>query len=295
MRINSVCINCIFKNQYIQSFRASDEKTRLAFLREVAAQIYSIEETTTSVELSAHCAQLQRAFLGCSQDYESEKRKSNLLMLSHENAVRERIRNSKDPLLFSMMCALAGNYIDFAVVKNVNEEELFELIEKFTASNSENYSIYKRLLDDLHSAKTIAYLVDNCGEIVLDKLFIEEIHRRYSSSVYVVVRGDKVLNDATADDATFVGLDSVANIITTGNAFAGVVLGKVKPETKSIIEKSDVIISKGQGNFETLSGCKLNVYYLFLCKCDLFSTRFNVEKHSAMILHEDEVARYLPQ
>jgi uncharacterized protein with ATP-grasp and redox domains len=105
------------------------------------------------------------------------------------------------------------------------------------------------------------------------------------------VRGAPVLNDATLEDARQVGLFDVANVVDNGTDIAGTCIKKLSDEIRELVEKSDVIISKGQGNFETLHGCGLNVYYLFLCKCSLFSEKFNVPKLTGMFLNDRRLER----
>ena len=118
-------------------------------------------------------------------------------------------------------------------------------------------------------------MTDNCGEVVCDRLVIEELSRRFPSlSVTVLVRGQDALNDATREDAAQVGLDSVADIADNGCGVAGTPLEYVGEAARGLLEGADVILSKGQGNFETMHGCGLNVYYSFLCKCDWFQKRF---------------------
>ena len=122
---------------------------------------------------------------------------------------------------------------------------------------------------------------------MLDRLFIEEIKRQNPRlDVTVITRGAPVLNDCTKEDACSVGLDLAAHIVSNGTAVAGTCLDRIAPAAREAIDNADVIISKGQGNFETLIGCKKNVYYLFLCKCEKFSDRFGVKNMSAMLVND---------
>ena len=154
-------------------------------------------------------------------------------------------------------------------------------------SISFNSTEFDNLCHDLENGKRLVYLTDNCGEIALDKLFIREIKARFPSvDVTVLVRGEPVLNDATMEDATDIGLPSVATVLPNGTNVAGTCLNKLPPKIKEIVDGADVIISKGQGNFETLHDCGLNVYYFFLCKCKLFSDQFKVPSFTGMLLND---------
>jgi len=132
------------------------------------------------------------------------------------------------------------------------------------------------------------YLHDNCGEIVLDKLLLREISR-FDVQVTSIVRGAPVINDATVEDAAFCGIEAIGN----GSAVAGTDLSLISEEALSILCSADVIISKGQANFETLYGNNLPAYYIFLCKCDYFSSRFGLEKFKPVFARESSIGRML--
>ena len=131
--------------------------------------------------------------------------------------------------------------------------------------------------------KRMKYLHDNCGEIALDTLLIDEIHRQFSCEVMSIVRGEPVLNDATGADARMCGID---RYMGNGTAIAGTELSLICDEARSWIDQSDLIISKGQGNFETLYGHGMNVYYLFLCKCEYFTRRFGLKQFEGVFANE---------
>lgn len=130
-------------------------------------------------------------------------------------------------------------------------------------------------------------MTDNCGEIVLDKLMIEQLKKRYPQlCVKIMVRGGAVSNDATMEDAFYVGLDKVGEIITNGAQIAGTVYSKLSEEAKTAVDNADIIFSKGQANYESFAGEGHHAFYTFLCKCDLFMNRFNVPKLTGMFVEE---------
>jgi uncharacterized protein with ATP-grasp and redox domains len=124
----------------------------------------------------------------------------------------------------------------------------------------------KFLKEDLNKASSLLYIGDNCGEIILDKLFLETIN---FPNTYFAVRSGPVINDATIEDAVMVGIDKIAKVISTGDDAPGVALDSCSDEFKEIFQKSDVIISKGQGNLEGLIDVDQNIYFLLVTKCDL--------------------------
>ena len=133
--------------------------------------------------------------------------------------------------------------------------------------------------------------MDNCGEIVADKLLIKVIQEQYPEiHITVVVRGMEVLNDAVIEDAKDVGLTKIVEVIGNGNGIAGTQINKLSKEVRTVLDKADIIISKGQGNFETIHGCGRNIYYLFLCKCEWFSERFGMERLKGVFINEKNLA-----
>ena len=127
-----------------------------------------------------------------------------------------------------------------------------------------------RLRKELRDASTVLYVGDNCGEIVLDKLFIETIDH---PNIYFAVRGKPVINDITVEDAEKVGMDRVAKIVTTGDDAPGAVWETASEDFKELFLSSDVVISKGQGNLEGLIDVRHNIYFLLVTKCDLIANR----------------------
>ena len=129
---------------------------------------------------------------------------------------------------------------------------------------------YDAFMEDLSSVREIIYLLDNAGEIVFDRLLIEELSLK-GKQVKAVVKGSAVLNDVTHEDAFQVGLDTVCEVIDNGSDAIGTILPWTSSEFQKEFEKAELIISKGQGNFETLFGTAKRTYFLFQSKCDVVS------------------------
>ena len=106
-------------------------------------------------------------------------------------------------------------------------------------------------------------------------------------SVKILVRGKEVLNDATMEDAIYTGMDRIGEVLAGGEAVAGVVYDMLPQDLKTVLDETDVILAKGQGNYETMSGQGRHIFYAFLCKCDLFVNRFQVPRLTGMFVEED--------
>ena len=193
------------------------------------------------------------------------------------------VEEDQDPLAAAVRYALQGNYIDFGAMSEVDDELLQQLIHEASAIALGNEAL-ERFRGSINPGVKVAYLHDNCGEIVLDTLLIEEMKKR-GAQVISIVRGAPVVNDATLEDAEFCQLQAIGN----GTAIAGTELSLISPQARAAIEESDLIISKGQGNFETIFDHGLPIWYLFLCKCDYFTRRFGLEKYKPVFNHEDSI------
>lgn len=185
--------------------------------------------------------------------------------------IRSVVDASDDPAPLAIRFAVAGNLIDVGTPMGFTEDRVAELLDSvpslaFARDDSPS------LIERASTARTIVFLADNCGESALDRILIETLHRLNPSARMVyVVRNNVILNDLTMDEALAAGMDEVADLMTNGDADygAGTLLdGSLSPEFRHLVETADLVVSKGQGNFETLYG-RLHdrLYFLFMAKC----------------------------
>lgn len=131
------------------------------------------------------------------------------------------------------------------------------------------------------------YVHDNCGEVVFDKIFIRVIAALYPQiSVTSLVRGGEIINDATRVDAAFIDLYKYAAVEDSGEAVPGTYLKELSPRARALFENSDIIISKGLGNLETLYGEGYKIFYIFMCKCAHIAARFGYEQWQTAFVYE---------
>jgi len=287
MAISSFCIGCILKRQEerIRELPFAEE-VKEGFMKELCGIIANAPQEATSPVIVAAIRELVKKYFDIVDDYEGEKKHYNELMLSSEDVLLQMIESAEEPLKEALRLARIGNYIDFGALNEVDDKKLGELF-----AESENDTVdekeWEALKADMEKGQSLVYLTDNCGEIVLDKLFIKEIKKAYPKlDITVIVRGGNVLNDATMEDAKAVGLTEVVKVIGNGSNIAGNSLGYISTAAEESIRSADVVISKGQGNFESLNGCGLNIYYLFLCKCDWFVRRFQMKRLTGVLIND---------
>ena len=290
MRLNTFCLCCQINKQASMIDSFPDEKKKLAYMQNVLTRLTNLQEDDNSPSLYTEFQKHFTKIWGIApKDYTELKKEFNQLMMDLEEELMLSIRESADPLERALIYSRIGNYIDFAALSHVKKEKLLSLIEEGRQESLDKEE-YRHFCEELSSASSLVYLTDNCGEIVLDKLVIRILKERFPKlDIQVIVRGFPAANDATIEDAKMCGLTEFVPVIGNGNDVGGTWLPHISKESLSLIKNADVIISKGQGNFETLHGCALNIYYLFLCKCEWFMRMFQAEKFQGMFVNEKRI------
>lgn len=260
-------------------------------MREVFQIIGAAGPEDTAPVLIAKINVLHEKYFGHAYSFEQLKKEYNQMMLEAEERIRSRIIQAEDPVYHAILYARVGNYIDFGAMGSVSDEKLRELIAKAEEETLDPVE-YSRFTEQMKTAENLVYLTDNCGEIVLDKLLIEQLMKKYPQiHITVIVRGEPVINDATIEDAEMTGLADLVPVMGNGTKIAGTSLKDISDEARDLIRHADVILSKGQGNFETLNNSGLNIYYMFLCKCSWFVNRFGLEQYKGVFVNDRSLGR----
>lgn len=286
MELCAACIRCVMDRQEERVSGLGTEREQSDYLRGVARVIADADPEDSAPVLVERINHVYEKIFGPATDYAQVKKEFNALMLSLEPQIRKAMEQDGDALHAAMLFARAANYIDFGMAGQVEKETLFSLLEA-AAEEKMDERVYNEFLADLRTARSLVYVTDNCGEIFCDRLVAEELRKRYPElDVTVMVRGRDALNDATMEDALMVGMEKVARVVDNGCGVAGTPLAYIGDEARKLLEEADVILAKGQGNYETMHGCGLNVYYSFLCKCAWFRKQFGVLKNTGMFVRE---------
>lgn len=285
-RWNSYCTQCLLKKHLTNYPDTATEEERLTYIRRLFSILTDIAPGESSPVVVNRILTLQKEMFDQFVDYTDIKKHFNQLMLEQEDWIYADISSATDPIRRAVQYVMKGNYIDFGVLSDVNSEKLMELLSQ-AKDQTIDEQIFEELMQDLTSAKNMVLLTDNCGEIVLDKLLVRTIMSQFPDlQIHVIVRGGHALNDATMEDACQVGLPDLVEVIGNGTCLQGTYLPDISKEARDLLEQADVILSKGQGNFESLQYCGLNIYYLFLCKCDLFTKRFHTHLYNGILTND---------
>lgn len=283
-RLRSECVRCILDKHLTAYPEAAQEAQKVAYMQRLLRIVAEAPLNSSAPVIMEDVENLQKEMFGREDRFDEVKTHFNQVMLGYEADVRRQIQAAEEPLMRAVQFALAGNYIDFGAMQHVDEEKLRQLLEREIPVDAAQYQQFKR---DVLDARRLLYITDNCGEIVMDKLLIETMKALHPElRVQVMVRGGAVLNDATRTDAAQTGMDQAAEVLDNGMRVAGTCVEKLRGGALEAVEKADVIVAKGQGNFETMRMCGKNVYYLFLCKCQMFADAFGVKRLTGILISD---------
>ena len=241
----------------------------------------------TPPEMSLQINRMIRKITGQLDPFAAEKRQSNRLALKAVAAVRNLIAHSEDPLRTAIEFAIAGNSIDLGVSNDLDiSAALQQLVQdeeaRIGAEDPGNFALpslkRKLVATDMAGAEAeaaggkVLYIADNAGEVVFDMLLIEQLQREFPGlAITAAVRHAPIINDATLADAEEIGLTDLVPVISSGSAAPGTLMSMVSDEFRDLFDSADVVISKGQGNYETLSDVDREIYFLFKTKCKVIA------------------------
>ena len=275
------CIPC-FLRQALDTARLStnDEKAQRMILNQVLSFLVKFfqnnsGEVPTPPHIARHIYRIIKEVTNCEDPYHEIKVKYNEIALNMYPEHKNIVENSSDPLLTAIRLAIAGNIIDFGATGGQ-----FDLKATLKEALTREFAIYHYdiFCDGLKKTKTLLYIGDNAGEIVFDKILIKEILKTHRLKVYYAVKSVPVINDATIEDAEQVKMNNVAEVIATGSDAPGTILNLCSEEFLKIYNNADMIISKGQGNYETLSEeNKKDIFFLLKAKCALIAEHLKVK------------------
>lgn len=286
MLMNESCKDCLL-NKNLNSYPKDISEETIKDYQNAVIEAVNEGIHYSAPEVVGRISKIYESHFGKKKDYTEIKYHFNELMMELYPSMKQRTEEAEDPLYAALQYAMTGNFIDFAALDSVDENKLRGFLEE-AHSIDINKDVYESFRKDITTKTKLVLFTDNCGEIVTDKLLLSVIRTLNPyMNITVIVRGQPVVNDATMEDAKQIHMEEEANlIIGNGSHIAGNVLTCLSVEALNIVNNADILISKGQGNYESLAGCNLNVYYLFMCKCALFMNRFHVPQFTGIMAKE---------
>ena len=268
MRLKPDCIICNL-NIILRTLKIinKDENFLIENMKKVIGAISKVNKKLFPPELGGIVYKIVINSTNVKDPYKDIKRKQNNLILNNYFNLRQTILNTKDPLFEVVKFAVIGNVIDFGINEVVDfEEDIKNSLKRRIAIN--DYNLLER---DLKLSKRILYIGDNSGEIVFDKLLISLIKEIYPDiDITFACRSEPIINDVLIKDALQVGIDEYAKVMSSGMNLPGTILRYVNNEFMEELRRSDLVIAKGQGNFEGLEEEKMEkIYFLLKAKCNV--------------------------
>jgi len=268
MRIFLDCIPC-FVRQALDSARLAtdDEQIHEQVVREVLRLAADLDMSQSPPAIGQQIHRLIRKLINNNDPYRELKQRFNRLALRLCVELEERVRTSEDPLETALRLAIAGNIIDLGVKTSIKESDIERIIKDCLTADFDNQQI-EEFRNAISQTGKILYLADNAGEIVFDRLLIEQMP---AEKVTVVVKGAPIINDATIEDAEFAGLTEMVEVIDNGSDVPGTILETCSQTFRERFEDADLIIAKGQGNYETLSDADKDIFFILKAKCPVIA------------------------
>jgi uncharacterized protein with ATP-grasp and redox domains len=276
MRTYLDCLPCLM-SQALKAARATtnDEEVQRQVLNAVAGLIPELSLGLNPPEIAQRGYRLIGEITGNNDPFHQAKVEANNTALALWPQLKQLVEQSADGLFIACRLAILANSIDFG--PNFEHTGIEAIIDEATkCSLPLAVNNYDQFWSSLKSSRSLTYLGDNAGEIVFDRLLIEEIQRVKELETYFVVREKPVINDVTMDDAVAVGMDRVARVISNGSDAPATILSQCSAELQLLFRLADIIVAKGQGNYESLEGELGNIFFLLRAKCPLVAELLGV-------------------
>lgn len=272
MEIILDCLPCMLK-QVLEASRMATEDTAVQekILIEATGIISDYKKYACSPDLALAMHQTVKKFTGNTDPYEIIKSKDIKAAKEVYPFLKSFLQEKSNNLYWALKIAATGNNIDSAIYNNIDVKDCIknEIEKNFSICDVDSFE------NKLKKAETVLLIGDNSGETVFDKVLAEYL-LQFSVKVIYAVRNNPIINDTTIKEAYESGLDSCTTIISTGCDAPGAILEKCSNEFINLFNTSDLVISKGQGNYEALSDCGRNMFFLLKAKCPVISKKLGV-------------------
>ncbi len=288
MKATLDCLECI-STQALRAARiaTSDETLQRRVLDACVSAVPGMDIERSPAALSLVVYETVQQVSGIADPYREAKRAQNEMALEIEDEMRTLVRESDQPLIAALHISAAGNIIDLGTMHTheINVRETIDEVmhRRFAIDHSATF------LESLKGCKDLLFLLDNAGEIVFDKILIEELLKH--TSVTAVVKAGPIINDAMMEDAEKVGLTQLCEVIDNGGAFVGSPLDLVPERFLERMRRADVIIGKGQGNYETIDVFEGDVFLILRAKCGVIARHMGVDYGQVAMISTRQRAR----
>lgn len=284
MNVKYDCIECLAKQSVTLAKKLTDDPTKREQI--IAYGLEKLSQnafTQTPPYITGQVYAYARALTGVHDPFEVEKKEYNTIAhkIIDSMSLRQMILDSEDAFDTAVRLSIAGNIIDFSVGYDIDESTVENSVTLSLTSDLHGVTTeaFKRAVE---SSKNILFLSDNSGEIVFDQLLISLMPKR---KVIYAVKGGPIVNDATMEDAIAVKMDQMVPVVSTGSSIQGTILEDCSEDFKKLFDKADLIISKGQANFETLNHSDKKIFFMLRAKCQCIADEIGCQKNDFVLIN----------
>ncbi len=292
MRSSLDCIPC-FVRQALEAGRqiSHDDELIADALRNILRSISDFDIRLSPPEMGQQIHRILRQEVGCDDPYLQIKKNSTRIALSIVPEVRKQLELSEKPFEVAVRFAIAGNILDFALASAWDDATIRASFEK-AGRHPVDTKMICQLKQQLDKAENVLILADNAGETVFDRLLIEQLPEHLD--ITYAVKGSAVINDAIEADAIDAGINGIATIINNGTDAPGTLLSQCSEAFIEYFNSVDIIIAKGQANFETLNTADREIYFLTQIKCPVIATYYGYQTGDWIVSTTSELAKTVP-
>jgi len=283
LKIGLECIPCFVRQAFeALSLVTNDQKIRERILRQVLFRLANVSFDNAPPYIGRDIHRIIRLLSGNNDPYIGIKRDSNKLARELMPSLKELMKSSADPFETAVRLAVAGNIIDYGQGDYIAEEKIKERVSR-CLDQSVSKDAINELKEEIDKASNILYLGDNAGEVFFDRLLIEELQ---GYRITFVVRGAPIINDALKDDAKMAGLDKLVKVVDNGSDIPGTILEECSEELKRQFMEADLVIAKGQGNYETLKDEEKKTFFLLKVKCPVIAADIGCQEGDIVVVNK---------
>ena len=273
MKASLECLECVVR-QALRAARiaGNDPEMHRKVINATVADIPHMDLNQSPAALSLNLYQYAQAISGVDDPYKTIKYEQNAMALALEDELMRLVDASETPIATAIKLAAAGNIIDLGILQSHEIDPRKAIAHAMETPLAIDHT--EHFLNALADCDDLLYLLDNAGEIVFDKPLIRQLLQH--TKVTAVVKGAPIINDACYDDAIQVGLPDICDVIDNGGGFVGSPLALIPDTFLARMKQADIILGKGQGNYETVDDFDGDVYLLLKAKCDVVARHMGI-------------------
>jgi len=287
MKTSYKCIQCFFRQIEAAVLLAGINKTKKEKLfMDITKKLLRFDFNSPPVVFGKTIYKSISRISGKKDIFYGKKIETERYLARHSYDLENTISESRDSLFTAAKMSCAANAIDFGTGRYPDVNRLLSEL-KHVRLYVNQFMLFRKMLV---KSRSLLILADNCGEAVFDMFFTKEIIKRIPKlNIFYAVRSSPVINDVVISDARRIGINKVAKVISSGCDYPGLILSKTSPAFRRIYKDADIVISKGQGNFESFYDDKKNIFYLFQIKCPAVSELLNIPQGRVLFIYNKHI------